>query len=164
MRIKDSVFIVTGGASGLGAATVRMLVAHGGRVVMADVKEPEGRTLQAELGAAARFVSTDVTSEASARQCVESTLAVFGGLHGLVNCAGVVHGEKIIGKEGPHRLDTFARVININLIGSFNLTRLAADAMSRAGAASSSTPPRWLRSRGRSVRRRMPRRRAVWWL
>jgi NAD(P)-dependent dehydrogenase (short-subunit alcohol dehydrogenase family) len=131
MQIGESVFLVTGGASGLGGATARMLVAGGGKVVIADLKEAEGNALAAELGTGAKFVRTDVTDEASARAAVAGTLDGFGMLHGIVNCAGIVHGEKVVGKEGPHALASFVRTININLIGSFNITRLAAEAMSR---------------------------------
>ena len=131
MQIGESVFLVTGGASGLGGATARMLVAGGGKVVIADLKEAEGNALAAELGASAKFVRTDVTDEASAKAAVAGALAGFGSLHGLVNCAGIAHGEKVVGKEGPHALASFVRTININLIGSFNITRLAAEAMSR---------------------------------
>ena len=132
MQIRDNVFLVTGGASGLGAATTRMLAAEGGRVVIADLNDEQGRALAGELGAAARFVRTDVTDEATSKAAVAAAVEGFGGLHGLVNCAGIVHGEKVVGKEAPHALASFARVININLIGSFNLTRLAADAMAKA--------------------------------
>jgi len=131
MQVSDSVFLVTGGASGLGGATARMLVAGGGKVVIADLKETEGNALAAELGASAKFVRTDVTDEASAKAAVAGALDGFGRLHGIVNCAGIVHGEKVVGKEGPHALASFVRTININLIGSFNITRLAAEAMSR---------------------------------
>src|SRR5260221_10617024 len=122
MQLKNSTFIVTGGASALGAATSSMIVAGGGRVVIADLKEAEGQALARELGSAARFVKTDVTHEASAAAAIAAAGESFGGLHGLVNCAGIVHGEKIIGKEGPHTLAGFARAVNINLIGSFNMT------------------------------------------
>ena len=131
MQVGDSVFLVTGGASGLGGATVRMLVGGGGRVVIADLKEDEGNALAAELGASAKFVRTDVTDEASAKAAVAAALDHYGALQGIVNCAGIVHGERIVGKEGPHALASFARVININLVGSFNITRLAAEAMTR---------------------------------
>jgi NAD(P)-dependent dehydrogenase (short-subunit alcohol dehydrogenase family) len=131
VQIKDNVFLVTGGASGLGGATARMLVAGGGKAIIADLKEPEGNALASELGANARFVRTDVTDEASAKAAVAAALDAFGVLHGVVNCAGIVHGEKIVGKEGPHALASFVRTININLIGSFNVSRLGADAMSR---------------------------------
>jgi len=131
MQVSDSVFLVTGGASGLGGATARMLVAGGGKVLIADLKEAEGNALAAELGPGAKFVRTDVTDEASAKAAVAGALDGFSRLHGIVNCAGVVHGEKVVGKEGPHALASFVRTININLIGSFNITRLAAEAMSR---------------------------------
>jgi NAD(P)-dependent dehydrogenase (short-subunit alcohol dehydrogenase family) len=131
VQIKDSVFIVTGGASGLGGATARMLVAAGGKVVIADLKDAEGNAHAAELGANARFVRTDVTDEASGKAAVAAAVQSFGTIHGLVNCAGVVHGERILGKEGIHALASFVRVININLIGSFNLTRLAAEQMAK---------------------------------
>jgi NAD(P)-dependent dehydrogenase (short-subunit alcohol dehydrogenase family) len=131
MRLRDSVFLVTGGASGLGAATVRALVAGGGRVVIADLKAAEGEALATSLGAAARFVRTDVTDEASARAAVAAATSAFGGLHGLVNCAGIVHGEKVVGREAPHTLAGFRRAIEINLVGTFNLIRLAAEAMAK---------------------------------
>ncbi len=133
MQLNGSTFIVTGGASGLGAATVRMVVAGGGRAVIADLNEAEGMTLARELGAAAAFVRTDVTDEASGRAAVAAAVGGFGAsagpLRGLVNCAGIVHGEKIVGKDGPATLSGFTRTVNINLTGSFNLMRLAADAM-----------------------------------
>ena len=131
MQLEGSTFVVTGGASGLGAATVRMLVAGGGNAVIADLKEAEGRALAQELGPHARFVRTDVADEPSGQAAVAAAVGGFGGLQGLVNCAGIVHGEKIVGREGPHTLAGFVRAININLIGSFNLTRLAADAMAK---------------------------------
>jgi NAD(P)-dependent dehydrogenase (short-subunit alcohol dehydrogenase family) len=131
MQVQAGVFLITGGASGLGAGTARMIVANGGKVLLADVNEAQGIALSDELGAAARFVRTDVADEASAQAAVTAAISAFGALNGLVNCAGIVHGEKIVGKGGPHALASFARTINVNLIGSFNLTRLAADAMSR---------------------------------
>jgi NAD(P)-dependent dehydrogenase (short-subunit alcohol dehydrogenase family) len=131
VRIEGSTFVVTGGASGLGAATVRMLVADGGRVVIADLKDTEGAALVDELSGNARFVHTDVTSESSGRAAVAAAVDGFGSLQGLVNCAGIVHGEKVVGKDGPHVLATFARAVDINLVGTFNLTRLAAEAMAK---------------------------------
>jgi NAD(P)-dependent dehydrogenase (short-subunit alcohol dehydrogenase family) len=131
MQISSNVFLVTGGASGLGGATARMLASGGGKVVIADLKEAEGNALAKELGASARFVRTDVTDEASAKAAVAAVVDGFGAVHGLVNCAGVVHGEKVLGKEGPHRLASFARVVNINLIGTFNMVRLVAEAMAK---------------------------------
>ncbi len=130
MQISNNVFIVTGGASGLGGATSRMLAAQGGKVVIADVQADRGEALARELGAATRFVKCDVASEADGRAAVEAAIAL-GPLRGLVNCAGIAVGEKTIGKEGPHALASFSRVIGINLIGTFNMIRLAADAMSK---------------------------------
>ena len=132
MKLRDSVFVVTGGASGLGAATVRMVVGAGGRAIVADLKEAEGHALAQELGANARFVRCDVTDEASAAAAVTAAVDAFGGLTGLVNCAGIVHAERIVGKEGPHTLAGFRRAIDINLVGTFNLIRLAAAAMASA--------------------------------
>jgi len=131
MELKNSTFVVTGGASGLGAATARMIVIGGGNVVIADLKDAEGNALAAELGGRARFARTDVADEASAAAAIACATNVFGSLQGLVNCAGIVHAEKIVGKEGPHSFAGFVRSININLVGTFNLTRLAADAMSK---------------------------------
>ena len=129
MQLLGSTFLVTGGASGLGAATVRSVVAGGGNAVIADLKDSEGNALAQELGAAVRFVRTDVTDEASGKAAVQAAVDAFGGLQCLVNCAGIVYGEKIVGKDGPHSLAGFARTIGINLIGTFNLVRLAAAAM-----------------------------------
>jgi NAD(P)-dependent dehydrogenase (short-subunit alcohol dehydrogenase family) len=129
MQIRDHTFIVTGAASGLGAAVTHDLIGRGARVVLADLAEEQGVRLAAQLGEAARFVPTDVCSEVSAQAAVDAAVAAFGGLHGLVNCAGVAPAEKVLGKEGPHRLASFQKVISINLIGSFNMVRLAAQAM-----------------------------------
>ena len=118
MQIKDKVFLVTGAGSGLGAATAKLLCEGGAKVVMADLNREAGEKLAAELGAGAVFVETDVTSESSAVNAVQTAVSTFGGLHGLVNCAGVAPAEKVVGKEGPHRLESFAKVININLVGS----------------------------------------------
>ena len=129
MQIQDNVFVVTGGASGLGAATAGMIVEAGGKVVLADVNAEAGERFAAELGAAACFVKTDVTNEESA-QAAFAAATKLGTLRGLVNCAGIAPAEKVVGKEGPHRLESFARTININLVGSFNMIRLAATIMS----------------------------------
>ncbi len=131
MQIKDRVFIVTGGSSGLGAGTARLLVAEGARVVVADVNRAGGEALASELGASARFIETDVASESSGRAAVELAVSAFGSLSGLINCAGIAPAEKVVGREAPHRLDAFARVINVNLVGTFNMIRLAADVMSK---------------------------------
>jgi NAD(P)-dependent dehydrogenase (short-subunit alcohol dehydrogenase family) len=131
MKINGSTFIVTGGSSGLGAATVETLVADGGNAVIADVNRGAGEALARRLGKQARFIETDVSREDRAQAAVRLALDAFGGLHGLINCAGIGLGEKTVGKEGPHALASFARVININLIGTFNMIRVAADAMSK---------------------------------
>jgi NAD(P)-dependent dehydrogenase (short-subunit alcohol dehydrogenase family) len=130
MQIKDSVFLVTGGSSGLGAATVRMVHAAGGKAVIADVNQTAGEALAAELGNNARFVYTDVTDEASAQAAVNVAMSAFGALHGLANCAGVAPAEKVVGRESPHKLDSFVKTVQINLVGTFNLIRLVAQAMS----------------------------------
>jgi NAD(P)-dependent dehydrogenase (short-subunit alcohol dehydrogenase family) len=129
MQIKNRVFIVTGGGSGLGAAVARSLVADGAQVVIADIDRAAGQATAAELGDNLRFAPTDVTSEADGKAAVQLALDSFGHLHGLVNCAGVAPGEKVVGREGPHRLESFARAVSINLIGTFNMIRLAADAI-----------------------------------
>ena len=131
MEIKDSTFIITGGSSGLGAASVRMLVEAGGRVVIADVQDESGKALADELGAGAHFVHTDVTLEESVRSAVETAVEKFGGLQGVVNCAGIGIAMKVLGRRRVHSLDAFARVIAINLTGTFNVIRLAAEAMSQ---------------------------------
>jgi NAD(P)-dependent dehydrogenase (short-subunit alcohol dehydrogenase family) len=131
MLIKNSVFLITGGASGLGAATARMAAENGGKVVIADLQVEAGEKLAKELGG--RFSKCDVTSEADGKAAVETAVKAFGGVHVLVNCAGIGTAERTIGKEGPHNLSHFTRVVTINLIGSFNMIRLAADAMAKAG-------------------------------
>lgn len=125
MDISDNVFLVTGGASGLGEATARMLAAASGKVVIADIN-PAGEALAAELGG--RFVRCDVSSEVDGRAAVEAATGL-GRLAGLVNCAGVAPACKTVGKDGPHPLDAFERTVRINLIGTFNMVRLAAAAM-----------------------------------
>jgi NAD(P)-dependent dehydrogenase (short-subunit alcohol dehydrogenase family) len=133
VQVAGNVFIVTGGASGLGGATTRYLAGQGGKVLIADVQADKGQALAGELGAATRFVKCDVTSEADGKAVVAAALEL-GTLRGLINCAGIAIGEKTVGKDGPHKLESFARVIGINLIGSFNMIRLAAEAMSRQDA------------------------------
>ena len=128
MEIANKVFIVTGGASGLGAGTARMLTQAGARVVLADVQDEAGQALAAELGQ--RYLHCDVTQEADAQAVVAAALE-FGPLFGLVNCAGVAPAAKTVGKNGAHALDLFQKVISINLVGTFNMIRLAAQAMSK---------------------------------
>jgi NAD(P)-dependent dehydrogenase (short-subunit alcohol dehydrogenase family) len=131
MQIQDNVFIITGGASGLGAATARMIAAAGGKVVLADVQVEAGTALAAELNG--RFLKCDVTSEADGLAVVAAAEAM-GTLRGLVNCAGVAPAVKTVGKDGPHPLDVFQRTVNVNLVGTFNMARLAADAMGKTDA------------------------------
>jgi NAD(P)-dependent dehydrogenase (short-subunit alcohol dehydrogenase family) len=131
MLIKNCVFLVTGGASGLGEATARMAVENGGKVVIADLQADLGEKLAKEIGG--RFAKCDVTSEADGKAAVALALKEFGGLQVLVNCAGIAIAERTLGKEAPHDLARFARVIGINLVGTFNMIRLAADAMAKAG-------------------------------
>ncbi|MGQ0701298.1 MAG: 3-hydroxyacyl-CoA dehydrogenase [Panacagrimonas sp.] len=131
MKIEKHVFLVTGGASGLGAATARMLVKHGGRVVIADLNEVGGHALIGELGDNSRFAKVNVTSEDDVRAAVSLAVSAFGGLHGAVNCAGVGNPAKVLGKDGPQPLDIFRGIINVNLVGSFNVIRLAAEAMNQ---------------------------------
>jgi len=129
MRVERTPFIVTGAASGLGAATARALVGAGALVLLADRDGARGEALAAELGDAAVFCETDVTSEASAAAAVETATSRFGGLRGLVNCAGVAIAERVLGRDGVHTLEAFTRVVQVNLVGTFNMTRLAAAAM-----------------------------------
>lgn len=131
MQIENSVFIITGGASGLGAATARMIVDSGGKVVLADVQVDAGEKLADELKG--KFIKCDVTSEADGKAVVDAATSM-GTLRGLVNCAGVAPAIKTVGKDGPHPLDAFQRTININLMGTFNMARLAADAMAKTDA------------------------------
>ncbi|MBC3831246.1 3-hydroxyacyl-CoA dehydrogenase [Undibacterium amnicola] len=131
MQIQNNVFIITGGASGLGEATARMITANGGKVVIADVQVEAGQKLAAELNAT--FVKCDVTQEADGQAVVAAATAA-GTLRGLINCAGVAPAVKTVGKEGAHPLELFQRVVNINLVGTFNMARLAAEAMSKTDA------------------------------
>jgi NAD(P)-dependent dehydrogenase (short-subunit alcohol dehydrogenase family) len=128
MDIRNHAFIVTGGASGLGAGTSRMLAAAGGKVLIADLRESEGEALATELGNGARFARTDVTDEQSVVAAVEAARGL-GELRGLVSCAGIVHAERIVKRDGTHSLAGFARTIGVNLVGAFNAMRIAAAAM-----------------------------------
>ena len=129
MQIGNKTFIVTGGASGLGAGTVRMLVEHGAHVVIADIQDEAGQALALELGQ--RYLRCDVTREDDARAVVESAAQdAQRPLFGLVNCAGVAPAARTVGRDGPHSLELFQKVVMINLVGTFNMCRLAAAAMS----------------------------------
>jgi NAD(P)-dependent dehydrogenase (short-subunit alcohol dehydrogenase family) len=129
MQIRDHVFIVTGAASGLGAEVACDLVRRGAKVLLADLSEDAGARQAGALGESAYFVKTDVCHEDSAQAAVTAAMQHFGGLHGLINCAGVAPAEKVLGREGPHRLESFQKVVSINLVGSFNMLRLAAQAI-----------------------------------
>lgn len=126
MQIADHVFLVTGAASGLGRGVAEHLAAEGAKLVLADL-DPRGEEVAQALGAT--FVRTDVADEAQGRAAVEAAVSTHGGLHGLVNCAGIVSGGRVVGRDGPHDLDAFARTVRVNLIGTFNMIRLAAQAM-----------------------------------
>lgn len=128
MDIQGKVFIVTGGASGLGEGTARMLAAHGAKVVVADMQADKGQAVAAEING--RFVRCDVSSEADGQAVVQEATAL-GKLMGLVNCAGIAPAEKTVGKHGAHSLALYQKVITVNLVGSFNMIRLAAEAMSK---------------------------------
>ena len=135
MQIANHAFLVTGGGSGLGAATATMLAANGGKVVIADVNEPAGKDTAGFLGGTVRFVKADVTDEASTQAAVDQCVSAFGAIHGLVNCAGIAPGERVVGRNGPHALASFERAVKINLVGTFNAIRLAAAKMSVQPAA-----------------------------
>lgn len=126
MLIADRVFLVTGAASGLGRGVAECLSEKGAKLVLADL-DPRGADVADLLGAT--FVRTDVADEAEGRRAVEAAVSTHGGLHGLVNCAGIVSGGRVVGRDGPHDLDAFARTVRVNLIGTFNMIRLAAQAM-----------------------------------
>jgi NAD(P)-dependent dehydrogenase (short-subunit alcohol dehydrogenase family) len=128
VEIAGRTVLVTGGGSGLGAATARMVVEQGGSVVVADVDTERGERVAAELGERARFVPTDVTDEASVGAAVAAALEL-GGPHVAVSCAGIAPAERVLGRDGPHSLARFVAAIQVNLVGTFNVTRLAAQAM-----------------------------------
>ncbi|WJM95941.1 SDR family NAD(P)-dependent oxidoreductase [Pseudomonas defluvii] len=134
MHIANKNFIVSGAASGLGAATAEMLIEAGAQVMLVDLNAEAVAAKAQALGPKARYAVADISQEVAAKDAVDAAVEAFGSLHGLVNCAGVVGAEKILGKQGPHGLDSFSRVININLVGSFNLLRLVAAAMAETEA------------------------------
>ena len=135
MNIRNKTFLVTGGSSGLGAACVRQLVAAGGRVVIADLNEEGGLALTAECGSSAHFSRTNVTDSDNVQAAINLALDEFGSLHGVINCAGIGTPAKVVSSSrGPHDLDLFHNVIQINLIGTFNVIRLAAEVMSQQEA------------------------------
>jgi NAD(P)-dependent dehydrogenase (short-subunit alcohol dehydrogenase family) len=131
MKISGATALVSGGSSGLGGACVRHLAKAGANVVIVDLNLDAGERLASELGAKVRFVQTDVTDESSVKRAVETAVNTFGGLQVSIQCAGIAIAEKLLSKTGPHALASFSKVIAVNLTGTFNVVRLAADAMSR---------------------------------
>jgi NAD(P)-dependent dehydrogenase (short-subunit alcohol dehydrogenase family) len=125
MELADKTFLVTGGASGLGAACVREFTAAGANVVICDVNEHGGQVAK-DTGDRARFIRTDVTAEEDVRAAVDRAVRDFGSLHGAISCAGIATAERVVGREGPQPLDHFMKVVHVNLIGTFNVIRLAA--------------------------------------
>jgi NAD(P)-dependent dehydrogenase (short-subunit alcohol dehydrogenase family) len=126
MQITNKAFIVTGGASGLGRASAEAILAAGGRVVLLDVNADAGNAAEQALGSNARFARADVTSEEQVKAAIDLAASAFGGLHGVVNAAGIGPAAKVLGRNGPHPLDLFEKTIRVNLVGTFNVIRLAA--------------------------------------
>jgi NAD(P)-dependent dehydrogenase (short-subunit alcohol dehydrogenase family) len=137
MRIDGKTFIVTGGASGLGRACAEALLAAGGRAVLLDVNAQTGESAAQSFGDKAAFALADVTSEAQVQAAVDLAVSRFGGLHGVVNAAGIGPAAKVLGKNGPHALDLFEKTVRVNLVGTFNVIRLAAAVMAKNAPESS---------------------------
>jgi NAD(P)-dependent dehydrogenase (short-subunit alcohol dehydrogenase family) len=137
MHISNKTFIITGGASGLGRAAAEAILDAGGRVVVLDVNEDAGRAAEESLGSNARFALADVTSEGQVQAAIDLAVSTFDGLHGVINAAGIGPAAKVLGKNGPHSLDLFEKTIRVNLVGTFNVIRLAAAIMARSTAAAS---------------------------
>lgn len=129
MNIQDKTFLIGGGASGLGLATAKMIIENGGFAILADINEMAGATAEQTLGKQALFVRTDVTSESSVQNAIDQGKNKFGGINGLVNCAGVGPAKRVLGRKGIHPLESFTKTVQINLIGTFNMLRLAAAVM-----------------------------------
>ena len=129
MEIKSSTFLISGGSSGLGAGCVRRLAKSGANVVIADINQEAGEQLVAEIGAQSIFVRTDVTDETAVQAAVDAAVSTFGELRGAINCAGIVHGERLVGREGAHDLARFRKILEVNTIGTFNVMRFAAAVM-----------------------------------
>jgi NAD(P)-dependent dehydrogenase (short-subunit alcohol dehydrogenase family) len=131
MRIQGKIFVVTGGASGLGAATAHYLVAQHAKVILVDMNAQLGQALQTQLGEHAEFFQLDVTNESSAKLFFEHVEQKYGQLNGLVNCAGIAPSAKVLGRETLHDLSLFQKVLNINVVGTFNMVRFAASLMAK---------------------------------
>lgn len=129
MNIQGKTFLITGGASGLGLATAQLLIEHGANAIIVDINEEAGQQAVVQLGENSLFVKADVASEEQIQNAVDKGLATFGGLHGVANCAGVGPAQRVVGKNGPHSLDFFNKVVSINLVGTFNVIRLVANVM-----------------------------------
>ena len=129
MQLQDSVFLITGGGSGLGAATARRLARGGAKVALVDVNTAGTSALAADLGGSALCVKADVCDEAQVAHAIAEARTRWGAIHGVVNCAGIAPAERVLGRTGPHQLANFQRAINVNLVGTFNVVRLAAEAM-----------------------------------
>lgn len=132
MQQQGRIFLVTGGSSGLGAACVRRLIHAGANVVIADLNSELGESVAAELGHAVRFVKTDVTAESEVQAAVDTAVSHFGGLHGVINCAGVAIAARVLGRDNIHDLGAFSKVVQVNLVGTFNVIRLAAAVMAES--------------------------------
>ena len=131
MKIQGKVCVVTGGASGLGAATAQHLVAQGAKVILVDMNQELGQQLQQQLGENAEFIAVDVTDENQVQQLLNHIEQKYGQLNGLVNCAGIAPSAKVLGRDGLHDLAMFQKVLNINVTGSFNMIRFAAQLMAK---------------------------------
>jgi NAD(P)-dependent dehydrogenase (short-subunit alcohol dehydrogenase family) len=137
MQIQGNSFLVSGGGSGLGGATVRMLAENGANVIIADINREAGEKLAAEFGERVRFAYTDVSSEAEVQAAIDTAVDSFGGLQGVINCAGIAVVNKLLNKDGtPHSLELFSKCVQVNLVGSFNVIRLAAKVMAQSAPSS----------------------------
>jgi NAD(P)-dependent dehydrogenase (short-subunit alcohol dehydrogenase family) len=126
MQIANRTFIVTGGASGLGRAAAEALINAGGRALLLDVNADTGRAAEQALGSSAKFAQADVASEEQVKAAIGLAVSTFGGLNGVINAAGIGPAAKVLGRNGPHPLDMFEKTIRVNLVGTFNVIRLAA--------------------------------------
>ncbi len=131
MKSNETVAIVTGGASGLGEATVRQMIKRGGKAAILDLSEERGQSLAEELGESTIFVRTDVTNEEGVSSAISKAVESFGSINTVVNCAGIGIASKLLSRKGVHSLDMFSKVISINLIGTFNVIRLASEQMAK---------------------------------
>src|SRR5699024_1573749 len=129
MNLKDCAAVVTGGASGLGEASVRNIVSQGGKAAVLDLQEEKGRQLANELGEQAHFIPTDVTEETNVQTALDEVVNTFGNINTLINCAGIAVARKTLSRKGAHDLESFTKVIQVNLIGTFNMIRLTAEKM-----------------------------------